>query len=124
MGILDDIIKELKTDDKLQQIMELCTRITEEEAPHIKHPGKLPDGPNTFLSIEIPPQKRNQINYLTLEREDEDTWLIILYSIFEKHEYELEPANAKRVKTFEIKDHRPKKILTEFAKKVKFFRGE
>jgi hypothetical protein len=97
--------------------------ITKEEASKIIHKNKLPYGPNIFLSIEIPPQKKRFINFLTLEREDEDTWIVVLYEMLEKN-YEIEDENPKRVKAFEIKDHRPAKIVTAFAKKVKFYRGE
>jgi len=122
-NILDSLIKSFGTNNKLQQMMQLCTIITEEEAPNINHPKKLPYGPNVFLSIEIPPRKKKKINYLTLERENEDTWVVILYEMLEKN-YENEDEHPKLIKAHEVKDHRPNKILTEFAKKVKFYRGE
>ena len=121
--ILGTLIKQMGTDNRLQQMMQLCTMITEEEAPSIKHPDKLPYGPNIFLSIEVPPQKRKYISYLTLEREDEDTWVAVLYGMLEKN-YENKDEHPKLVRAHEIKDHRPAKIVKEFAKKVKLYRGE
>ena len=123
MTILEQMIAELKTDNKLEQIMDLCSKIQEEERKNIVHPEKLPVGPNIFLSIEIPGQTKRQIDYVTLEREDEDTWIIVLYSILRKH-YTISDQNPKRQKAFVINDHRPVKILTAFAKKVKYLKGE
>jgi len=123
MTILETIIKELKTDNKIQQMMELCSTIALEENPKCKYPEKLPQGPNIFLSIEIPAQQKRKINYLTLERESEDAWIIVLYTILKKN-YSMVDEYPKKTRAFVINDHRPVKILTDFAKKVKYFRGE
>ena len=123
MTILEQIISELKTKNTLQQMMELCSNISEEESVNLKHPEKLPVGPNIFLSIEVPGQTKRRIDYVTLEREDEGTWIVVLYSILKKN-YTAVDEYPKRRKTFVINDHRPVKILTAFAKKVKHFKGE
>lgn len=123
MTILEQMIAELKTDNKLEQIMELCSQIQEEERKNIIHHEKLPKGPNIFLSIEIPGQTKRRIDYVTLERESEDEWIVVLYSILRKN-YTISDEYPKKRKAFVISDHRPVKILTAFAKKVKYLKGE
>ncbi|MGD2071999.1 MAG: hypothetical protein PVG65_00710 [Candidatus Thorarchaeota archaeon] len=129
MGILDEIISEFKTDDMIVQLRELCNQIKNEEIKNIKHHNRLPKGPNIFLSLEIPGINHDQISYITLERdldlegEDGTNWLIGIWTVFSKF-FLNDTKGLKRVKTYKIEGKSTKKILTEFAKKVKFYRGE
>ena len=59
MTILEDIIKEFGENDLTIQVKKICQKIDIEENKKCKHPEKLPTGPNTFLSIEIPSIKKN-----------------------------------------------------------------
>jgi len=130
MGILDKVIAELKTDNMIIQLRELCKQITEEENKKIiKYTERLPKGPNVFLSLEIPPLKNSEISYITLERdmslegEGGTNWLIFVWTMNLKL-YHDDAKGLKRVKVYKIEGRSAKKILTQFAKKVKFYRGE
>lgn len=125
MSILDELIEEIPSNDKLEIIKELCRQIQEEEDKSIieARKRKMPSGPNVFLAIEVPGIKKREVSYLTLERESEDKYLAVLSSLFIK-ELHVEDKNPKRVKVWEINQIEPRKILIEFAKIVKFLRGE
>lgn len=123
MGILQTLISELKTKDLTQQVRELCDRIAKEEKESIQHDHFLPEGPNIFLSLEVPGRSKKEVAYLTLERESEDTYLTVLYTI-PVVKMRRPDSSLKRQKVWEINDHRPEKILTEYAKVIKLLRGE
>lgn len=123
MSILQEILNGLKTTDKTQQVRELCDKIEKEEKGSHSHPERLPKGPNIFLALEVPGRMKREVAYLTLERESEDLYLAILYTLplskLRDQDYGL-----KRQRVWQIEDHRPEKILTEYAKVNKFLRGE
>lgn len=123
MTILGNIIKELGENDLTLQVKKICKEIYNEEIKKCKHTERLPTGPNTFLSIEIPGIKRNQISYLTLEREGEEHYLTVLWSLYDKF-YNDETENLKKIKVWTINENKAEKILIQFAKKVKLLRGE
>lgn len=130
MGILDEVIAEFKTDNMIIQLRELCKQISEEENKKIiKYVERLPKGPNVFLSLEIPPLKNSEISYITLERdmslegEGGTDWLVFIWTMNLKL-YRDDTKGLKRVKVYKIEGKSAKKILTQFAKKVKFYRGE
>jgi len=123
MTLLRTIISELKTDDKTEQIRQLCDRIKQEEEETILHPEALPQGPNIFLSLEVPGQTKNNISYLTLERESEDLYLAVLYNL-SIAQYNKQNYSIRKIKVLAIEDHRPEKILTEYVKTYKHLIGE
>ena len=126
MSILGDIIKEIDNDDKLEVIRILCDQIFEEEVGNIENRDVLPTGPNIFLSLEVPGRVKNEIAFLSLERESEDVYLAVLF-VTEKKQLKkefLEDVSMKRQRVWKINDHRPEKILTEYAKKYKLLRGQ
>ncbi len=123
MTILEDIIKEFGENDLTIQVKKICQKIDIEENKKCKHPEKLPTGPNTFLSIEIPSIKKNEISYVSLEREGEESYLIVLWSLYKKF-YIDETKNLKKIKVWEINENKAEKILIQFAKTVKLLRGE
>lgn len=125
MTILGDIIKELEPDNNLEALMFLCDQIFEEEKDNIEHIDILPKGPNIFLSLEVPGRMNNEVAFLSLERESESVYLAVMFVIDKKllEVKETEEISLKRQKIWEINDHRPEKILTEYAKKYKLLRG-
>lgn len=123
MTILGDVIKELGENNLTLQVKKICEKINIEENKNCKHQEKLPTGPNTFLSIEIPGIRNNQISYLSLDREDEEIYLIVLWSIQSKL-YNDVTKNIRKTKVWEIHENKAEKILIQFAKKVKLLRGE
>jgi len=125
MTLLREIIAQMKEDkkDNLQQIRELCDQIKEEEKGNVEHKSHLPKGPNIFLALEVPGRTSKEVAYLTLERESEDLYLAVLYTI-PLLQIRMPDTGVKRQKVWEIEDHRPEKILTEYAKQYKYLRGE
>lgn len=123
MGILSNLLSEIKSTDKTQQIREICDRIEKEERGSHKHPERLPKGPNIFLALEVPGRRKREVAYLALERESEDLYISVLYTIPVSKLRDVD-TGLKRQKAWQIHDHRPEKILTEYAKINKFLRGE
>lgn len=123
-SILTQILSEIKSDDNIEKIRRLCDKIQEEEkVNNISHPDKIPIGPNVLLSLEVPGRYKNEIAYLTLERESSDVFILVLFTI-SLIKYSKDDESPKRQKTWVITDHRPEKILTEYAMKYKYLRGE
>lgn len=114
---LDRIIEELPSSNMTQQIREMCDLISEEE--HIEHEQSAPSGPNIFLVLEVPGMLKGDIGFLTLERENEDLYLGTFWS---KRKDKEGPMMKKKVNT--IEGNTAKKIMYQFAKLVKFYRGE
>jgi hypothetical protein len=123
LGILQQLLSELKTDDNTQKVRELCDQIAKEEKQNQQHSDHLPIGPNIFLALEIPGRTSKEIAYLTLERETADLYLTVLYTI-PLLQMRMPDSSLKRQRVWEINDHRPEKILTEYAKINKYLRGE
>lgn len=126
MGVLQQLLSEIKDDSNCEQVRQLCDAIIKEEQKSFQYPQTLPKGPNLFLVLEVPGRIKDEIGYLALERESEELWISVLFTTTKK-EFALREKNApslKRTRTWEIKDSRPEKILTEFAKRYKFLRGE
>ena len=122
MTLLQDILKEIKSDDNLEKVRLLCDQIKKEE-PQAKHPERLPYGPNILLSLEVPGRNSKEIAFLALERESEDLYLSVLYTIPLTQVRNVD-ITVKRQRVWEIHDHRPEKILTQYAKVIKYLRGE
>lgn len=125
MGILETLLSEIPELDLTTKVRIICDQIIEEEAPNIKYPDLVPTGARIFLSVEVPGRNNNEIGFLSLEREDEEVYVII-YSTLEKHRISDDPENQiapRRKKVWVIDDHRVDRIITQFAKKLKMLRG-
>jgi len=126
MGILNKLLSEIKGDNNIDEIRQLCDMISEEEEENIIHTEIIPKGPNLFLTLEVPGRITNEIAFLSLERESEDVWLAVLF-VTSRKEYifrESKTLSIKRQRVWSINDNRPEMILTEYAKRYKFLRGE
>lgn len=127
MTILGDIIQDLGTDKLVEQVHMICQRINDEEKESFEYMKYASEGPNIFLTLEVPGRNRKEIGFLSLEREGEEIYLSIYSTLSLTDMKDIEPKDAappKRQKVWEIRDHRAEKILTEFAKHVKYLRGE
>ena len=60
---------------------------------------------------------------MALEGEGGTNWLIGIWTMYAKF-YQDKTKGLKRVKTYNVEGRSAKKILTQFAKKVRFYRGE
>lgn len=126
MGVLRTLLSELKDDSKCEQVRQLCDQIIQEEQTSFKFAQTLPKGPNLFLVLEVPGRIKGEIGYLALERESEDAWCCVLFTTTKK-EFTMRdktPPSLKRTRVWEIKDSKPENILTDYAKRYKFLRGE
>ena len=130
MSILRDLINNIKTDDLVEQMRILCDQILEQESKEMPYIDYRPQGVNIFLCLEIPGSTKKDIGFLALERDNEDLWLASFWSISKIQLMETLNRDAtissspRKKKVHEIKDHRPEKILTEYAKLFKFYHGE
>ena len=122
MTILKQILDEIKTDDKTQKLKQLCDKIQREETDG-KEDEIAPTGPNIFLSLEVPGRTTKEIAFLTLERETNSKYLVILYTML-KSQISNKIISLKRRSVSEIEDNRPEKILTFYAQKLKYLKGE
>ena len=86
MGILQKLLKEIKTDDKLEIVRELCDKIFDQEKDNIEHMTILPKGPNIFLTLEVPGRIKGEIAFLSLERESEDLYIAVLFVTSKKED--------------------------------------
>lgn len=119
----------MKTDDLVEQVRILTDQIFEEESKNMPHINKRPQGANIFIALEVPGHTHKEIGFLALERETEDLWIASHWTIpitmlaqaEIDEEFEVSP---RKKKMHEIKDHRPEKILTQYAKLFKFYHGE
>ena len=121
--ILDDILKEVKSDVMLEEVKEICNKIWVEELSTIKYPKIVPAGANIFLVVEVPPKNRGEVSFLSLERDPMDDWTCNYYSMKIKDIRDI-PQMPKRYQSRRIEGRSAKKIMIEFAKLVKFYRGE
>jgi hypothetical protein len=126
LGILKELLKEIKTDESFEKIRMLCDDIFNEEKDNLKYTKILPKGPNLFLVLEVPGRTEGEIAFLALERESDDLYLLVLFvtHIRELKKTKDEPISMKRQQVWQIKDNRPEQVLTAYAKRYKFLRGE
>ena len=125
MGILEQLLSEIKDTDLTQQVRVICDSIIEEEASGFEFPDLMPNGSRVFLSLEVPGRNKKEIGFLTLEREDEEQYVAI-YSTLEQHRISKDPEDVvlpRRRKVWVISENKAEKILTQFAKKLKMLRG-
>jgi len=122
--IIDDLLKEIPSNEMVVQIKEICNQIWEEEKEGIKYPKMLPEGANIFLALEVPSKHKGDISFLTLERDPMNEYVSNYYSIKIPHIQPLDlPQMPKKYQSHKLEGISAKKILIEFAKLVKFYRG-
>jgi hypothetical protein len=125
MGILQQLLSELKDSDLTHQVRVICDQIIKEEESSIQYPELNPKGPRVFISLDVPGRNDKEIGFLTMEREDEEVYIAI-YSTLEKHRISKDPETMvppRRRKVWVIGENKAEKILTQFAKKLKMLRG-
>jgi hypothetical protein len=126
MTIIQELLKEIETNNSLtDQIRILCDEIYKEQIKEQHYKEQEPTGPNTFLCLQVPGKTKNQIGFLTLEREAEDRYVAVFQTMNKIDLKKIgEIPKLTRQKVYEINQKEPKKILTEYAKHYKFLRGE
>jgi hypothetical protein len=125
MTVLEELLSQIKSDSIIEKIKTICDKIYQEEKGKITHPSVMPNGPNIFLSLEVPGRMQNEIAFLTLERELETQFIVVLYSInktdFAKKK--IDEISYKKAKVWEVKEEKPEKILAFYARQYSFLRG-
>jgi len=128
MGIIDILLKEINIkSDITEQTRQICDKIMEQEKPKLQYEVLAPKGGLIFLALEVPGRNDKEIGFLTLEREDEERYVVIYYTLekYRINEENLEDTiPPRRRKVWEINEFKPNKILTQYAMKLKFLRGE
>jgi len=127
MGILEDIITELPSDELIEQLHMIATQILDEEKSKFEYIEYASTGPNVILTLEAPGRNKKEVGFISLERESPEVYLVVFSTIPTHVLGTTKPDEAmppKRQRVWEVKDHRATKIMTEFAKKVKYLRGE
>ena len=117
MGIIEELLKEIKDSEIDIKVKKICDKIQEEENEEITDKDIMPKGANVFLSLQVKKLDK-EIFFITLERESPETYFIGLY--FKKRDRK---TALKRVKSWDIKYSEPERILKEFGKMFKFVQG-
>ena len=129
MGILQILLQEIKTPgaDLTQQVREICDQIMDQETPNMQYPTLAPAGSTVFLSLEAPGRYLSEVGFLTLEREDVESYIAVYHTLeasrINKEKIE-ETVPPRRRKVWVINENKAEKILTQFAIKLKMLRGE
>lgn len=119
MGILDELMEDIKKSSIDEQVQRLCDEINAEE--EIKEPKQLLELPNLFLAMPIPGLLPKSTDYLCLEREFVGKFIVSIWDKNIIHE------TFRRRQVFEIPpmdSPNAKKILAYYAKHLKIRRGE
>lgn len=125
MGILTELLKEIPSNNNDEKLKMLCDRIKEEE-----NTNDMPDFVSDFISsvnillgMEVPTskihkkQKTKIYSVLTLERDFNNVYIIRLYTMADLSQVLMR-------ETFKVTEITPEKILTEYAKRLKWMKGE
>jgi len=127
MGIIQELLKEVKSSNLTQQVREICDKIIEQEKDKQEYLELAPSGSTVFLSLEVPGRNNKEIGFLTLEREDEEVYVIV-YQTIEKHRININDLKnsitPRRRKTWVVNEFKAEKILLTYAKKLKMLKGE
>lgn len=118
MSVLNDILVGLEKSDIDEQVKVICDMIMLEETPKFMNPYEQPTGPNVFLAIEFD-DKKNFANYLCLEREAKEKYIVTLWSKKKQNDPVM-----KRKQVWEVIETKPEKIIKFYAESLKFIRGE
>lgn len=120
MNIIDEILNEIETNDLDEQVKHLSDQIQEDEDQNINleydeegNPIR-PEGSNIFLVVPCKGQLKNQKAYLTLEREFPGEFFVGLWT-------ERNDSRYHKIKNWSIREHKPKKIMQEYARILKMF---
>jgi len=116
MPILNELLQQLSKSELDEQVKRICDQIMIEETPKFTVPNDQPVGPNIFLAIQF--NEEIGINFLCLERESKETYIISLWSKKKTNE------QIKRKKVWEVTENKAEKILKFYAETLKYVRGE
>lgn len=120
MGILEELMSEIDSGETSQQVRELCDKVFDEEKKHVEHLTDLPKGPNILLALEVPGRTRDEMAFLSLDRELPKNYIIVLWTKRKKNI----DGSLRKTETWEINESKANRILREYIRLVKFMKGE
>jgi len=123
MTLLEEVLIDCEDSSLDEQVKRLCDSIYQEEVSTIQDYVNLPKGPNIFLSLQVPGKTKNETSYLNLEREMPGKFIIVLQSALTEDLLK-NRKGLRTKKTFAIHEETAKKIITKYAKMLKFMKGE
>ena len=121
--IIDSLLKDIKSTEMTIQVKEICNSIWNEEKNNITYSKIIPDGANIFIALEVPAKTKGEVSFLTLERDPMEEYISVYYSIRIVDIKDI-PQMPRKYQVHKIEGRSATKILTEFAKLIKFYRGE
>jgi hypothetical protein len=119
MSIIDELLETWTKSDDVEKLRILCDQITKEEVPK-PDDYEGPNGANIFLSLPVYTKNKKYENYICIEREAQNKYIISHWNCLAN----VEISAPKRVETWEVKFGMPKKILKEFIERMQFLKGE
>ena len=123
--IIEELFKKIPSDEVVVQIKEICKEIWEQEKEAIEYHQALPKGANIFLAIRVPSKNKGEVSFLTVERDPMEEYISNYYSIKIKYiQNEDIYQMPRKYQSHKLEGRSAMKILTEFAKLIKFYRGE
>lgn len=118
MTILQELLEKVQKSEIVEQVRIICDKMMEEESISLEDKEYVPKGGNIFLTVKVPPVlSKNEIAFLTLEREFKDHFVACLYN-------SLSESKIRKIKSWEIKEAKPEKILTKYVEILNHLRGE
>lgn len=120
MRILEELLNEIDSEEVSQQLRELCDKVFDEEEKYIEHSLDLPKGPNIFIALEVPGRTKDEVAFLSLDREIHENYVAVLWTKRKK----LVDIALRKTKTWPINESKADKIFKEYIRLVKFMKGE
>ena len=132
-NIIKELLKEVKENEIDKQLKYICDKISlEEKVSLIKY---LPKGPNMFLVLPTLKNTLNQECFLSLEREFPGEYIVRLWALTNSkmipNSYPIETIETDKVlpkyivsKFWKVNENTSEKIITFYAKVLKFTKGE
>jgi len=120
MSLLDQLLSELTTKEEVEQLRELCDKISNDEMLEYKEVA--PFGPRVFLCINVAGRNNKEIGFLTLEQESLESYILV-YHVLNKTQLTKKDVVPKRVRVWEVNEFKPKKVMKQFLEVAKMLRG-
>jgi len=112
--LLGEMLKNVEKSDLDEKLKIICDEIMKEESVNFTSlPESRPKGANIFLAVEVMKNKSKDTEFLCLEREFKEKYIISLLTV---------PIRRKRV--WPVTEETAEKILKKYAETLKYVRGE
>jgi hypothetical protein len=123
MTVLTELLRDIKDRDEVEQVRIICDQIKDEEQKNNKNQHLMPRGPNILLCLEVPGRTQKEYAFLTLERDPAQEYIMRLWTVEVRKAKEMPPP-IRVVWVERIREDKPKRVMKEYAKAYKFYKGE